>query len=139
MLIHKLYCTSQTVLALLSGTEPLPQRQIFAYVSSVTTSQFRISQTQPSLNFILNNGIKWNMGCSQPLRGTLYGFPHKVSPKEHSTRRYPIFKLICPLHTEHQITPNIILLTQSSQQFTLNIPTAQQQKKIWPTQHSVEP
>ena len=61
------------------------------------------------------------MGHWVILRATLYGYhPKNILPGDITN----IF--ISPLYTEHQIIPNIILLTQSSQQSTLKSPTAKQ-------------
>lgn len=137
VLIHKPCCGSQTVPAQLA-VAPSPTYRNWATdptanlccVSNVTqtcqwpSQSLNLSLTPP--HFILKkNGIKWDIGlCSTPKRCPVWFPTLTLSPKEHSARRYHI--LNCPMHTEHQITPNIILLIQSIQQSTLNTPTAKQ-------------
>lgn len=124
MLIHKLCCTPQTVLTPIS----VVLHTCCPKSKSLLGVQF---QAQNLTNSVIPQLYtdQWDHKehglFSTPKRHPIWFPTLKLSPREHSARRYFLFKFICPLHTKHQITPNI-LLTQGRQQFTLNIPTAKQ-------------
>lgn len=141
VLIHKLWCGSQTVSAQLfvpllsqhTETGSWPQRQIFAVcqISPLPSLDITVAITisKPQCPLLLQTQQTFphtlytekEMELNGTLGYVLYGYhPKNILPEDITNIS------ISPLYTEHQVIPNIILLAQSNQQSTLDMPTVKQ-------------